>query len=174
LQDKQAESLKERLVGRLALGGPREWRTVAWCIAQLGYSEKGMRRIIELTPSYRHALAEQQVGVARQRLAGALWQPGDCGVSAMPECLLNVVASKACWTLRTCSSVLCSRGQLGYSEKGMRRIIELTPSYRHTLAEQQVRGARPQHSVVLCWGLHGFSSAAAVPTATASNRLWWE
>uniref|UniRef100_A0A383VMF6 Condensin complex subunit 1 C-terminal domain-containing protein n=1 Tax=Tetradesmus obliquus TaxID=3088 RepID=A0A383VMF6_TETOB len=61
VKDKQAESLKERLVGRLALGGPREWRTVAWCIGQLGYSEKGMRRIIELTPSYRHALAEQQV-----------------------------------------------------------------------------------------------------------------
>ncbi|KAF6263275.1 non-SMC mitotic condensation complex subunit 1-domain-containing protein [Scenedesmus sp. NREL 46B-D3] len=61
VKDKQAESLKERLVGRLALGGPREWRTVAWCIAQLGYSEKGMRRIMELTPSYRHALAERQV-----------------------------------------------------------------------------------------------------------------
>jgi condensin complex subunit 1 len=75
LQDKQAESLKERLVGRLALGGPREWRTVAWCIGQLGYSEKGMRRIIELTPSYRHALAEQQV-----RMREVLWGKRSCKV----------------------------------------------------------------------------------------------
>lgn len=75
LQDKQAESLKERLVGRLALSGPREWRTVAWCIGQLGYSEKGMRRIIELTPSYRHALAEQQV-----RMREVLWGKRSCKV----------------------------------------------------------------------------------------------
>jgi hypothetical protein len=86
LQDKQAESLKERLVGRLALGGPREWRTVAWCIGQLGHSEKGMRRIIELTPSYRHALAEQQVGVAGHNQEDALCCQC-CG------CVLAVVAS---------------------------------------------------------------------------------
>lgn len=61
LQDKQADSLRERLVGRLAAGGPREWRTVAWCIGQLGYSEKGLRRVVELTPAYRHTLGEQQV-----------------------------------------------------------------------------------------------------------------
>lgn len=64
LQDKQAESLRERLVVRLQLGGPREWRLVAWCIGQLGYSEKGLRRIMELVACYRHTLGEQQVGWA--------------------------------------------------------------------------------------------------------------
>lgn len=93
LQDKQAESLKERLVGRLALGGPREWRTVAWCIGQLGYSEKGMRRIIELTPSYRHALAEQQVGGVRVLLICDLC----CGCSG---CIMGSWAAvrRACGT----------------------------------------------------------------------------
>ena len=61
LQDKQAESLRERLVVRLQLGGPREWRLVAWCIAQLGYSEKGLKRVMEMTACYRHTLGEQQV-----------------------------------------------------------------------------------------------------------------
>jgi hypothetical protein len=60
-QDKQAESLRERLVARLQQGGPREWRLVAWCIGQLGYSEKGLRRVMELAPCYRHTLGEQQV-----------------------------------------------------------------------------------------------------------------
>jgi hypothetical protein len=94
LQDKQAESLKERLVGRLALGGPREWRTVAWCIGHLGYSEKGMRRFIELTPSYRHALAEQQVGARRQQLwmvSRRLWC---CYVLAVPQLCCSAVAGK--------------------------------------------------------------------------------
>jgi hypothetical protein len=62
LQDKQAESLRERLVVRLQLGGPREWRLVSWCIAQLGYSEKGLKRVMEMTACYRHTLGEQQVG----------------------------------------------------------------------------------------------------------------
>jgi hypothetical protein len=61
MQDKQAEALRERLVVRLTAGGPREWRIIAWAIGQLGFSERGLRRIMELAPSYRHALGEQQV-----------------------------------------------------------------------------------------------------------------
>jgi hypothetical protein len=61
-QDKQAESLRERLVVRLQLGGPREWRLVAWCLNHLGYSEKGTKRVMEMTACYRHTLGEQQVG----------------------------------------------------------------------------------------------------------------
>lgn len=60
-QDKQAESLRERLVVRLQMGGPREWRLVAWCIEKLGYSEKGLKKVMEMTACYRHTLGEQQV-----------------------------------------------------------------------------------------------------------------
>jgi hypothetical protein len=61
MQDKQAESLRERLAARLQVGGPREWRLVAWSIGHLGYNEKGLRKLMEMLPCYRHALAEQQV-----------------------------------------------------------------------------------------------------------------
>lgn len=58
------------MVVRLQLGGPREWRLVSWCISQLGYSEKGLRRIMEMTAAYRHTLGEQQVREQRQGEGG--------------------------------------------------------------------------------------------------------
>eukprot|EP00775_Hariotina_reticulata_P007726 gene7726-7925_t len=60
VKDKQAESLRERLAARLQGGGPRDWRLVAWCIGHLGFNEKGLRKLMDLLPCYRHALAEQQ------------------------------------------------------------------------------------------------------------------
>lgn len=48
---------------RLQMGGPREWRLVGWCIERLGYSEKGLKKVMEMTACYRHTLGEQQVCV---------------------------------------------------------------------------------------------------------------
>jgi hypothetical protein len=47
---------------RLQVGGPRDWRLIAWCIDKLGYTEKGLKKMMELTGCYRHTLGEQQVG----------------------------------------------------------------------------------------------------------------
>jgi len=71
LQDKQAESLRERLAARLQVGGPREWRLVAWCIGHLGYNEKGLKKLMEMLPYYRHALAEQQVMLSAAGLSAS-------------------------------------------------------------------------------------------------------
>jgi hypothetical protein len=73
-QDKQADALRERLVGRLAAvgAGPREWRLVAWCIGQLGYSEKGLRRLMELTAAYRCAAPVRACMLARVRVCAML------------------------------------------------------------------------------------------------------
>jgi condensin complex subunit 1 len=66
-QDKQADSLRERIVARFdpaqAPGGgsPREWRMLAFCLASLGYSDRSARRMMEMLRVYRHALAEDAV-----------------------------------------------------------------------------------------------------------------
>jgi condensin complex subunit 1 len=63
LQDKQADALREKLCLRLemATGGPRDWRRLAWCLDQLGYSEKGVKAVMEHTRVYRHTLGDPQV-----------------------------------------------------------------------------------------------------------------
>ncbi|KIY94744.1 hypothetical protein MNEG_13217 [Monoraphidium neglectum] len=63
VKDKQADALREKLVMRLehAPGGPKEWRWLAFCLVQLGYSEKATRRFMDLTRAYKHTLAEDEV-----------------------------------------------------------------------------------------------------------------
>jgi hypothetical protein len=65
-QEKQADALRDKLAVRMEApgAGPREWRCLAWCIRQLGYSEKGARGLMELTRHYKHALGEPLVSLA--------------------------------------------------------------------------------------------------------------
>ena len=83
-QDRQADSLRERLCARFdpaaaqassgngvssgggssgggGGGGPREWRMLAFCLASLGYSDRSARRMMDMLRCYRHALAEDAV-----------------------------------------------------------------------------------------------------------------
>ncbi len=62
-KDRTAEPMKEKLLQRLANpdAPPREWRSLAYCLSQLGHSDKGVRRAMELTKQYAHTLAEDEV-----------------------------------------------------------------------------------------------------------------
>ncbi|GBF99009.1 hypothetical protein Rsub_11813 [Raphidocelis subcapitata] len=63
VKDRQADALREKLALRMehAPGGAREWRWLAFCLGQLGYSEKAARRLAEVTRAYKHALGEDEV-----------------------------------------------------------------------------------------------------------------
>lgn len=80
-QDKQADALREKLAARLehAPGGPREWRWLAFCLGQLGFSERAARRLAEMTKQYKHALGEDEVravGASRRLGGGSGWRLG--------------------------------------------------------------------------------------------------
>lgn len=54
--------LQERLAERFdAVKGPRQWRALASFLSQLGYSEKGLRGIVDRLPRYKHALGVDEV-----------------------------------------------------------------------------------------------------------------
>ena len=56
-QDKQQDSLREKIICRFELVvEPCEWSLLAKCVTALGYSDKGMRRIIELLKCYKVGL----------------------------------------------------------------------------------------------------------------------
>jgi condensin complex subunit 1 len=56
------DDLKEKLCHRFeAVSEPAVWRALAFCLGQLGHSEKGLRGVMELAKSYRHAMGEQDV-----------------------------------------------------------------------------------------------------------------
>jgi hypothetical protein len=78
-QEKQADALRDKLAVRMEApgAGPREWRCLAWCIRQLGYSEKGARGLMELTRHYKHALGEPLVsaGLSVSRVGGGPENP---------------------------------------------------------------------------------------------------
>jgi hypothetical protein len=43
------------------LTDPKQWRDLGYCLAQLSYTEKGLRKIIDLFPKYQKALSEHEV-----------------------------------------------------------------------------------------------------------------
>ncbi|GAB4851733.1 Condensin-1 complex subunit CAP-D2 [Ancistrocladus abbreviatus] len=61
-KDKQMEGLVEKLCNRFCgITDVSRWESIAYCLAQLAFSEKGMKKLIELFKAYEHALCEDSV-----------------------------------------------------------------------------------------------------------------
>ncbi|CAN1337419.1 Condensin-1 complex subunit CAP-D2 [Linum perenne] len=61
-KDKQMEALVEKLCNRFSgVTDRKQWEYIAYCLAQLTFTEKGMKRLIESFKTYEHVLSEDSV-----------------------------------------------------------------------------------------------------------------
>lgn len=61
-KDKQMEALVEKLCNRFSgVTDIRQWEYISYCLSQLAFTEKGMKKLIESFKTYEHALSEDSV-----------------------------------------------------------------------------------------------------------------
>ncbi|KAG0453440.1 hypothetical protein HPP92_024744 [Vanilla planifolia] len=61
-KDKQMEGLVEKLCNRFTgVTDSRQWRCIAYCLSQLSFSERGLKKLIECFKAYEHVLSEDSV-----------------------------------------------------------------------------------------------------------------
>ncbi|CAI0374530.1 unnamed protein product [Linum tenue] len=61
-KDKQMEALVEKLCNRFCgVTDVKQWEYIAYCLAQLTFTEKGMKKLIESFKTYEHVLSEDSV-----------------------------------------------------------------------------------------------------------------
>ncbi|MED6172299.1 Condensin-1 complex subunit CAP-D2 [Stylosanthes scabra] len=61
-KDRQMEALVEKLCNRFnGVADVRQWEHISYCLSQLAFTEKGMKKLIELFKTYEHALSEDSV-----------------------------------------------------------------------------------------------------------------
>ncbi|XP_042451953.1 condensin complex subunit 1-like isoform X1 [Zingiber officinale] len=61
-KDKQMEALVEKLCNRFSgATDNRQWKHIAYCLSQLTFSEKGLKKLIESFKAYEHALCDESV-----------------------------------------------------------------------------------------------------------------
>nr|KYP59857.1 Condensin complex subunit 1 [Cajanus cajan] len=61
-KDRQMEALVEKLCHRFSgVTDVRQWEYISYCLSQLSFTEKGMKKLIELFKTYEHVLSEDSV-----------------------------------------------------------------------------------------------------------------
>ncbi|KAL0359611.1 UNVERIFIED_CONTAM: Condensin complex subunit, partial [Sesamum angustifolium] len=61
-KDKQMEALVEKLCNRFTgVSDIRQWEYISYCLSQLAFTEKSMRRLMESFKAYEHVLSEDTV-----------------------------------------------------------------------------------------------------------------
>ncbi|CAL5420709.1 unnamed protein product [Camellia sinensis] len=61
-KDKQMESLVEKLCNRFSgVTNTRQWEYISYCLSQLTFTEKGVKKLMELFKTYEHVLSEDSV-----------------------------------------------------------------------------------------------------------------
>ncbi|XP_048321427.2 condensin-1 complex subunit CAP-D2 isoform X3 [Ziziphus jujuba] len=61
-KDKQMEALVEKLCNRFSgVTDIRQWEYISYCLSQLAFTEKGMKKLMELLKTFEHALSEDSV-----------------------------------------------------------------------------------------------------------------
>ncbi|KAJ7972141.1 Condensin complex subunit 1 [Quillaja saponaria] len=61
-KDKQMEALVEKLCNRFnGANGVRQWEYISYCLSQLAFTEKGVKKLIESFKTYEHVLSEDSV-----------------------------------------------------------------------------------------------------------------
>ncbi|KAJ9181015.1 hypothetical protein P3X46_009191 [Hevea brasiliensis] len=61
-KEKQMEALVEKLCNRFSgVTDVRQWEYISYCLSQLSFAEKGMKKLIESFKTYEHVLSEDSV-----------------------------------------------------------------------------------------------------------------
>ncbi|KAJ6747581.1 CONDENSIN [Salix koriyanagi] len=61
-KDKQMESLVEKLCNRFCgVTDTRQWEYISYCLSQLAFTEKGMKKLIDSFKTFEHVLSEDSV-----------------------------------------------------------------------------------------------------------------
>ncbi|KAA8518000.1 hypothetical protein F0562_015474 [Nyssa sinensis] len=61
-KDKQMEALVEKLCNRFSgVTDIRQWECISYCLSQLAFTEKGMKKLMESFKTYEHVLSEDSV-----------------------------------------------------------------------------------------------------------------
>ncbi|KAF7819108.1 condensin complex subunit 1 [Senna tora] len=61
-KDKQMEALVEKLCNRFSgVTDVRQWEYISYCLSQLAFTEKGMKKLIDLFKTYEHVLSEDSI-----------------------------------------------------------------------------------------------------------------
>ncbi|XP_017253367.1 condensin-1 complex subunit CAP-D2 isoform X1 [Daucus carota subsp. sativus] len=61
-KDKQMEALVEKLCNRFSgVTDTKQWEYISYCLSQLSFTDKGMKKLIELFKTYEHVLCEDLV-----------------------------------------------------------------------------------------------------------------
>ncbi|PON31588.1 Condensin subunit [Parasponia andersonii] len=61
-RDKQMEALVEKLCNRFSgVTDIKQWEYISYCLSQLSFTEKGMKKLMELFKTYEHVLSEDSV-----------------------------------------------------------------------------------------------------------------
>ncbi|KAH8506672.1 hypothetical protein H0E87_013467 [Populus deltoides] len=61
-KDKQMESLVEKLCNRFSgVTDTRQWEYISYCLSQLAFTEKGMKKLIDSFKTFEHVLSEDSV-----------------------------------------------------------------------------------------------------------------
>ncbi|KAL5720007.1 Condensin-1 complex subunit CAP-D2 [Ranunculus cassubicifolius] len=61
-KDKQMESLVEKLCNRFSgVTDTKQWEYISYCLSQLTFTDKGMKKLMDSFKSYEHALCEDSV-----------------------------------------------------------------------------------------------------------------
>ncbi|KAJ4836103.1 hypothetical protein Tsubulata_004206 [Turnera subulata] len=61
-KDKQMDALVEKLCNRFSgVSDIRQWEYISYCLSQLAFTEKGMKKLIESFKTYEHVLSEDSV-----------------------------------------------------------------------------------------------------------------
>ncbi|KAL2325982.1 hypothetical protein Fmac_025040 [Flemingia macrophylla] len=61
-KDRQMDALVEKLCHRFSgVTDVRQWEYISYCLSQLSFTEKGMKKLIELFKTYEHVLSEDSV-----------------------------------------------------------------------------------------------------------------
>eukprot|EP00250_Pteridium_aquilinum_P008672 c18119_g1_i1 orf=229-4548(+) len=61
-KDKQMEGLIEKLCHRfVGTTDSKQWQNIAYCLAQLTYTDKGIKKLADLLKNFQHALAVEEV-----------------------------------------------------------------------------------------------------------------
>ncbi|TKY53425.1 Condensin complex subunit 1 [Spatholobus suberectus] len=61
-KDRQMEALVEKLCHRFSgVTDVRQWEYISYCLSQLSFTEKGIKKLIELFKTYEHVLSEDSV-----------------------------------------------------------------------------------------------------------------
>ncbi|XP_061360849.1 condensin-1 complex subunit CAP-D2 [Gastrolobium bilobum] len=61
-KDRQMEALVEKLCNRFSgVTDVRQWEYISYCLSQLSFTERGMKKLIDLFKTYEHVLSEDSV-----------------------------------------------------------------------------------------------------------------